>query len=737
MNFNQSKNIFKEWNKKIDNLLTEITDEELVSIQNAIDKATNNPSVLPFNNQFGNKLRILVPIAYNVYEDEGALGELLNTLVVAGWKVDLNTGIASKSSEREFEGVKRVQTRQMKVNAIWTTFLDLLRKHEIVFDKAYQQSPDIADIAEYVANSPELTKISSQLEALMGETIPGQYVAGMAFKKAEEKINNFIKTWQTEAPKIKGKMAEESTYSVLFSRHPVDVLRMSDFKDITSCHAPKSRPTGEYADGGSYYSCAVAEARDGGGIAYLVRTEDAKAIDLTQKFVLSDELRNQQAIDPIARIRLRVLDNPELAITLAIPEDRIYGTNIKGFQETIEQWIISQQATEFKKVFDHYSSPERNKKIDLSDFYRLGGSYEDTSIAQLFSSLKDKVQELKGFKLINHVYFDNKTEAEVATEDLTSLKEEVKKEIDTFNKNMKNSKLSLACDEDYTVEMEGNYVNIDPKVYYYYDIAYDEVTSQKSLQFLVSAKGLLYLQEEIAEFTDRKYVSAKAEYKLYPNFIRIKLYPMEEEFIDTLIHSVNDLIDYLGNIFYQFKNKDNKIYTINYVVSAYLKRQGVINGGALAKLNADIINQDFESDWTLEGDEDATDNPSIVVGEIALVIPFNEIKNLEAVKTNLTNKKFVKYLKNNIYEFPDYDNLNVFFDLDEDLMIYIKIDFEENAKDEYVTAAVNMFQNETKESLTNKMVEAINTMFKSSNSIPKQKLQEFKHLNNRWKMFLG
>ena len=70
-------------------------------------------------------------------------------------------------------------------------------------------------------------------------------------------------------------------------------------------------------------------------------------------------------------------------------------------------------------------------------------------------------------------------------------------------------------------------------------------------------------------------------------------------------------------------------------------------------------------------------------------------------------------------------------------MIYIKIDFEENAKDEYVTAAVNMFQNETKESLTNKMVEAINTMFKSSNSIPKQKLQEFKHLNNRWKMFLG
>jgi len=737
MNFNQSKNIFKEWNKKIDNLLTEITDEELVSIQNAIDKATNNPSVLPFNNQFGNKLRILVPIAYNVYDDEGALGELLNTLVVAGWKVDLNTGIASKSSEREFEGIKRVQTRQMKVNAIWTTFLDLLRKHETIYDKAYQQSPDIADIAEYVANSPELTKISSQLEALMGETIPGQYVAGMAFKKAEQKINDFIKTWQAEAAKIKGKMAEESTYSVLFSRHPVDVLRMSDFKDITSCHAPKSRPSGAYEGGGSYYSCAIAESRDGGAIAYLVRTEDAKAVDLTQKFVLSDEIRGQQAIDPIARIRLRALDNADLGVMFAVPEDRVYGTNIKGFQETINQWVISQQATEFKKIFDHYSRPENDKKINLSDFYRLGGLYQDTDVGQLFSSLKDKVEELKDFKVISHVYFDSTTQTEVDTERIGTLKQQVKNEIDQFNENMKNWKLSLACDEDYTVQMDGDFTQIDPKVYYYYDIPFDEIISQKSLQFLISEKGLKFLQQEIAEFTEAKYVSANAEYEKYPDFVRIKLYPMEQGFIDTSIYNINDLIDYLGNIFYQFKHKDNKIAAINYIVSAYIKREGIINGGALARLNTDIINQDLESDWNLEGDEDDTENPSNVSGEIGLVIPFSEIKNLEIVKTNLTNKKFIKYLKNNIYEFPDYNNLDVFFDVDEDLMIYIKIEFEENAKDEYVTAAITMFQNETKESLTNKMIEAINTMFRSSNSIPKQKLQEFKHLNNRWKMFLG
>jgi len=55
-----------------------------------------------------------------------------------------------------------------------------------------------------------------------------------------------------------------SDYSVVVSRHPIDVLRMSDISNIRSCHS----------EGSEYFHCAVAEAKGHGPIAYLVKTEE-------------------------------------------------------------------------------------------------------------------------------------------------------------------------------------------------------------------------------------------------------------------------------------------------------------------------------------------------------------------------------------------------------------------------------------------------------------------------------
>ena len=55
-----------------------------------------------------------------------------------------------------------------------------------------------------------------------------------------------------------------SEYSVVVSRHPIDVLRMSDISNIRSCHS----------EGSEYFHCAIAEAKGHGPIAYLVKTED-------------------------------------------------------------------------------------------------------------------------------------------------------------------------------------------------------------------------------------------------------------------------------------------------------------------------------------------------------------------------------------------------------------------------------------------------------------------------------
>jgi hypothetical protein len=57
---------------------------------------------------------------------------------------------------------------------------------------------------------------------------------------------------------------EGDEWRIILSRHPVDVLRMSDVSDIASCHS----------EGAEYFKCAVEESKGNGLIAYLVKTEE-------------------------------------------------------------------------------------------------------------------------------------------------------------------------------------------------------------------------------------------------------------------------------------------------------------------------------------------------------------------------------------------------------------------------------------------------------------------------------
>ena len=41
---------------------------------------------------------------------------------------------------------------------------------------------------------------------------------------------------------------EDDRYSIILTRHPVDVMRMSDFDKITSCHTPPSRAEQQQAN---------------------------------------------------------------------------------------------------------------------------------------------------------------------------------------------------------------------------------------------------------------------------------------------------------------------------------------------------------------------------------------------------------------------------------------------------------------------------------------------------------
>jgi len=169
-------------------------------------------------------------------------------------------------------------------------------------------------------------------------------------------------------------------YSIVFSRSPVDVMRMSDFEDtgITSCHSER---------GGSFYACAVAEAQNVGGIAFLVKTEDLNKIDdINSVEIYRDPQRGVQGIYPIDRIRLR---NVTIGRTtsVAVPEIRQYSDSpVDGFKFAVDQFAAETQASMF------VSEEGGQKKIKLpsenrNDYVRHGGKYADNRVEDLFQNL--------------------------------------------------------------------------------------------------------------------------------------------------------------------------------------------------------------------------------------------------------------------------------------------------------------------------------------------------------------
>jgi hypothetical protein len=176
-----------------------------------------------------------------------------------------------------------------------------------------------------------------------------------------------------------GQSAEKQNYYLIFSRHPIDIVRMSDFRpgkttdgtEITSCHSP----------GDSYYASAKLDAKFGGGIVYLVKQSDLKDVDLQEDEVFTDNQRDVEGISPIARVRLRRFTHKDGDHDLVVPEDGVYGDQGKAraadFADLVLNWAKEVQA---EKV---------GEKPRMRDYRLRGGYYRDSSDSSLWNRLFD------------------------------------------------------------------------------------------------------------------------------------------------------------------------------------------------------------------------------------------------------------------------------------------------------------------------------------------------------------
>lgn len=268
---------------------------------------------LPFDDIFGDKLRLIVPFAENQ-----SYAELKDELGKLPGFVEFNP-----------------------------------EKKEVIRNITYKR----ADTGES-GTKPQTLTIGKAISSL---------------KISDEKKKQLL-NWFSDYSSNISELEQLSKYYIILSRHPIDVLRMSDVGTIQSCHA----------EGGMYFHCAIEEAKNGGPIAYLVDSEKIDQLD-SETFqkgeIFKDSDRNIPGIKAIARVRIRRYTDDD-GTDYAIPETRVYGNKISGFLDSVKKFIKTKQ--KLSKSSEDVINQFQKKKI-----IKRGGSYSDSSDSDLFNDYFD------------------------------------------------------------------------------------------------------------------------------------------------------------------------------------------------------------------------------------------------------------------------------------------------------------------------------------------------------------
>ena len=399
-------------------VLREVTEDEMRVLEDVLDDL--DPANLPLNDLFSGKMRAVIP--FPTIDPSTELGKFAEFFRSQEYDVDWEKGMVY--AERDLrksddfldmlgggpEPKKKTKKIQMKIGKLFSKLADLSRRKDEIYQKVYDHLDGIgyklAD-GEPVRTSGRVT--GKMLKAALDEKeyenferintqiwlyIVSPGVAGPAGYNLTDLATQYFQYWKDNAGYIKKEInnIDDNKFSIIITRHPIDVLRMSDFDEITSCHTPASRANAYQ----SYYKCAVAEAQGHGAVAYVVETEellsatntaniDSAEQEIQEGEIFYDDKRYDVGdINPISRARIRhvryyVDDEPpkrwDDGQDVGMPEKRVYGADIPGLANQVTDWARSNQEEVIQNM------PKEGDKIDLSKFMIFGGSYEDTADA--------------------------------------------------------------------------------------------------------------------------------------------------------------------------------------------------------------------------------------------------------------------------------------------------------------------------------------------------------------------
>lgn len=445
------KLLLENWNKFLkEQELKEATEQEIEYLNDALEIPV---SELPFGNIFGNSYRIIEPV--NSVKQDTPLAKVIFALNKFGWEVDpasdleyhdetkgalagkikggkilcRKTKVTHYIDGKGKQGVSRKtmtlnlpkllgaiikfveESRPKLLKEIGTIAMQGAKRYtdtskELPEDAKYIVPAGIFDSIPYTAN--EYRKIMSFYDAQMywinskrssGKTKFYFNAIGVDYENFKEFSKYAIESFDDLIRNMDQYL--ERNY-VIYSRHPVDVFRMSDHQSIRSCHSlPSMKGEMGFDD---YNKCALSEAYGNGMIAYIVPAKNFIMFPPTQESldvegdqeIFFDQMRRDATahlLVPTSRIRIKNVafhkDENSEPIRLAVSQGKIYGPKVPGFMDAINKKLAKTQEKEVKEIIKQGSQELGKPTIFLSNFTRYGGSYQDTghSVAQTLPML--------------------------------------------------------------------------------------------------------------------------------------------------------------------------------------------------------------------------------------------------------------------------------------------------------------------------------------------------------------
>ena len=436
----------EKWNRFLAERAMEIneaTDEQIETVKIANIETLKDIPIqdYPFGDIFGDSYRIIEPLAS--FKKGSDVGKIVNMLAVLGWEVNTPTDLKYDSENRVVGGkipctktkvthfidgkgkqgvsrktitldmykcidgiVKFINGGYKKVQDLWT---DNLMPALVRWSESGGEDPELLysvdsriinkDVKLSKEHYRNLMKMFDACNYWLGMNI--QEVLNSPVAKIESRLmdkgvysrdlEQFRKT-KLDSPKERYSLmsdfeAQMERHYLIFSRHPIDVYRMSDFEGLGSCHTPPGMPYYSESESSTFYNehniCALAEAHGNGMIVYAVPVKEFQNFPPTQESL--DKLDDQEIfydenrpdadgeLNPSARIRIKNVnhhDDGEVT-ALAVPSTIIYGAQLSGFKDLVMKKFAMLQKEKLSKIAGN------KEAIFMNEFTRYGGSYQD------------------------------------------------------------------------------------------------------------------------------------------------------------------------------------------------------------------------------------------------------------------------------------------------------------------------------------------------------------------------